>query len=173
MLQIKHKDYQLSESLLNFVFCFVWFGNLIINLDHGSVPAATKVIKRDLSLDNAQLGKLGSVVFGGLVIGSMFATVVFNKLKYKHILTVSFFGNAIGLLIVSQTKNYYWVVLGRFLSGFNQILHQVYVPVFVDAYGTSTSSKSVWMSFMLLCCPMGVIIGYEMAAIAMYYSTWQ
>ena len=113
------------------------------------------------------------MVFGGLVLGSILATLVFNKWKYKQILTVSYLGNAIGLIIVSQTQNYYLVVFGRFLSGFNQILHQVYVPVFVDAFGTSNAHKSFWMSFMLLCCPMGVIIGYEMTAVSMNYSTWQ
>jgi predicted MFS family arabinose efflux permease len=88
-------------------------------LDHGAIPAATKELKKDLGLNNAELGKLGSVVFGGLVIGSIFATIVFNELKYKHILAVSYLGNGMGLLIVSQTKNYNLLVFARFLSGFN------------------------------------------------------
>lgn len=64
-------------------------------------------------------------------------------------------------------------MIARFFSGFNQMIHQVYVPVFVDAFGTSTGSKSVWMSFMLLCSPLGVTIGYEMSALAITYSNWQ
>ena len=45
--------------------------------------------------------------------------------------------------------------------------------MFVDAFGTSSGSKSIWMSMMLLCSPLGVTIGYEMAAVAMMYSDWQ
>lgn len=101
VLHISDKKYKLSELILSIMFVFVWFGNFMINLDHGSIPASTRVIKQDLKLNNAEMGKLGSVVFGGLVIGSIFATIVFNKWKYKWILTVSYLGNAIGLFVVS------------------------------------------------------------------------
>lgn len=99
--QITDPKYKLNEFGLSLMFLFVFFGNCMINLDHGSIPAATKSIKKDLDLDNAQLGRLGSTVFGGLVLGSMFAALVYNKWSYKFVLTLSYLGNAIGLLIVS------------------------------------------------------------------------
>ena len=53
MLHITDERYKLSSATLRFMFFFVWFGNFMINLDHGSIPAATRVIKKDLNLDNA------------------------------------------------------------------------------------------------------------------------
>lgn len=154
------------------MFIFVWLGNMMINLDHGSIPAATKEIKKDLKLNNAELGRLGSIVFGGLVFGSVFAAVVFNKWSYKFVLSVSYLGNAIGLFIFATYHHYYLQAFARFLSGFNQMLHQVYVPVFVDAYGTS-QNKSFWMSFMMICPSLGVIMGYELTAFTIFYSNWK
>jgi len=34
------------------MFYFVFFINMAVNLDHGAIPAATKVLKEDLKLDN-------------------------------------------------------------------------------------------------------------------------
>ena len=48
--------------------------NMLVNFDHGIVPAATKEIKSDLNLDNIQLGLLGSVVYCGLLVGSLAAS---------------------------------------------------------------------------------------------------
>ena len=59
----------ISKKVLNFIFAIVFFTNLMINVDHGILPACTKEVKRDLDLDNANLGLLGSLVYAGLVIG--------------------------------------------------------------------------------------------------------
>ena len=42
---------------------------MLANVDHGAIPAATKVLKDDLYLNNQQLGSLGSIVFIGIVTG--------------------------------------------------------------------------------------------------------
>jgi hypothetical protein len=34
------------------MFFFVFFINMAVNLDHGAIPAATKILKVDLNLDN-------------------------------------------------------------------------------------------------------------------------
>ena len=43
--------------------------NLMANFDHGTLPAGTIVIAKDLGMDKMQYGLLGSAEFGGLVIG--------------------------------------------------------------------------------------------------------
>lgn len=53
VLHISDQKYKLSPFVLKLVFMFVWFANLMTNLDHGSIPASTKVIKKDLGLNNA------------------------------------------------------------------------------------------------------------------------
>jgi len=49
-----------------------------LNFDHGAVPAASKSIKGEMDIGNEMLGALGSLVFLGIVGGSVFATVIFN-----------------------------------------------------------------------------------------------
>lgn len=54
-----------------FVFLFVFILNMAANVDHGAIPACTKVIKDELLLTNKQLGSLGSIVFFGIVTGKL------------------------------------------------------------------------------------------------------
>ncbi len=43
--------------------------NLLINFDHGVMPAGALEMKKDLNLTNGEYGWLGSVVFIGLTLG--------------------------------------------------------------------------------------------------------
>ena len=53
---------------------------MLINVDHGTIPAATVVMKEDLDLDNVSLGILGSLVFLGLALGKiLFITSRINE----------------------------------------------------------------------------------------------
>jgi len=88
------------------MFFFVFFINMAVNLDHGAIPAATKVLKEDLILDNQELGTLGSLVFIGLTLGSLTATFIVSIFPYKVILSLSYIGNAIGLLSFSYFEDY-------------------------------------------------------------------
>ena len=51
------------------VYGLIFFCNLLINVDHGTIPAATLSLKNDLGVDNVALGFLGSLVFLGLTLG--------------------------------------------------------------------------------------------------------
>ena len=42
----------------------------MINMDHGILPACTEEVRKDIGLDNVDLGILGSIVYLGLVIGN-------------------------------------------------------------------------------------------------------
>ena len=66
-----YKERNLRFSMLVFVFGIIFMINLLINIDHGVIPAATTNLKDDLSLDNSYLGLLGSIVYFGLTIGIM------------------------------------------------------------------------------------------------------
>lgn len=58
-------DYLNVKSIYFIIFCC----NLLINVDHGTIPAATVKLKTDLGIDNVALGFLGSLVFMGLTLG--------------------------------------------------------------------------------------------------------
>lgn len=118
-LDIADPRYKLSYWSLQIMLVFLLTCQMVVNMDHGALPASTLVIKRDLDLNNAQLGKLGSLVFAGLVCGSLFATIVFNNLSYKSVLAFSFLGNAVGLILFAKSPYYCLQCFARFFSGFN------------------------------------------------------
>ncbi len=66
---------------------------MLVNFDHGIVPAATKEIREDLLIDDLQLGLLGSVVYLGLMTGSMIAGPIFNNINNKLIICITICGN--------------------------------------------------------------------------------
>ena len=55
------------------LFFVVLFLNLLINFDHGVMPAAAIRMQEDLDLNNMQFGWLGSIVFIGLTLGKLTA----------------------------------------------------------------------------------------------------
>jgi hypothetical protein len=59
-----------DRKAINILFYVVFITNLMINMDHGIIPACTTEIMEDLDIDSADLGLLGSLVYLGLVIGN-------------------------------------------------------------------------------------------------------
>ena len=53
------------------MFGVVMTMNLLINFDHGVMPAGSLAMKEDLGLSNTEFGWLGSVVFIGLTVGKL------------------------------------------------------------------------------------------------------
>ena len=45
--------------------------NNVINLDHGIIPACSSQLRAELMIDDVSLGLLGSIVFLGIVLGSI------------------------------------------------------------------------------------------------------
>lgn len=69
-----------SKKSVCTITAFIFFLDILINVDHGALPAAAVAIKEDLKLPNVQFGTLGSLVFLGLMSGSIFATFIVNKI---------------------------------------------------------------------------------------------
>ena len=49
----------------------ICFTNLMINLDHGILPACTAEVREDIGISNLDLGILGSLVYLGQVLGKL------------------------------------------------------------------------------------------------------
>ena len=64
----------------------VFFANLFVNIDHGVMPAGSIVIRDDLGETNSEYGLLGSIVFAGLVVGSLVSTFMFKHVDTRIIL---------------------------------------------------------------------------------------
>ena len=76
-------------------FGIIFFFNLVINIDHGVMPAGAIVIKEYVDVSNTEYGLLGSVVFAGLVLGSLAATIVYNNVQAKYVLMAVMALNAV------------------------------------------------------------------------------
>ena len=128
----------INPHSLNFLFVTILFANTLINVDHGIIPAITGVLKEDLELDNAALGFLGSIVFVGLTAGSMLAGPIFNFLNAKLILCVSWGCNIVFLFLFTiGNANFYWIMcLSRAATGFFQTFIVIFLPVWVDRFGS-------------------------------------
>lgn len=48
----------------------------------------------------------------------------------------------------------------RFLTGFFQVFISIYYPVWSDTFGFTDKIKTMWLTLLLLCGPIGTLIGY-------------
>jgi hypothetical protein len=62
----KKKENPMGVKIL---FTIIFVTNLMINMDHGIIPAATEEVRRNFGVKNSQLGIMGSIVYLGLVFG--------------------------------------------------------------------------------------------------------
>lgn len=51
------------------LFVIIFLTNLMVNMDHGILPASTEEVRKDIGLANTSIGIMGSIVYLGLVTG--------------------------------------------------------------------------------------------------------
>jgi MFS family permease len=154
-------DRSATSLLIYLLFLAV---NLLINMDHGSIPAATTKISEDLQFSKVQLGALGSLVFIGLAVGSSVSGFVYTHFGTKSIISFFTMLTALSLILfpVSGT-NHYLVYLARFMAGMFQVFLVVYFPVWIDVFAPDRW-KTLWLTFLQLAVPLGVIFGYSLTS---------
>ena len=104
--------------MIKFSFAVLLFLNLIINIDHGVMPAGAITIKEYLKISNTEYGLLGSIVFFGLVLGSLAATFIYNNVNPQIVLAAVMALNALSQLCFTMTQRYHFLIMSRFLTGF-------------------------------------------------------
>ena len=97
---------KLQPGLVKLSFALIFFLNLIINIDHGVMPAGAIAIKGYLGVSNTEYGLLGSIVFFGLVLGSLAASFVYNTVNTKAVLFSIMSLNAVAQLVFTMTTDY-------------------------------------------------------------------
>lgn len=160
-----------EDHTLKIMYSVACFANLVINLDHGILPACTQELKQDVNIDEFGLGLLGSVVYIGLMLGSITSGPLLQSYSSKKIIAFSTLGNIISLFIFPVTKNFFLLCLSRGLVGFFQVFLVIYFPVWVDTYGKE--KKTLWITFLQLGVALGVFFGYGLTAIFVKYFTWR
>ena len=160
--RIFHRPFSKKRRVIIFILlCFI---NIIINLDHGAIPAATKILKIQLDIDNFELGILGSLIYLGLVLGGMTASVLFGLYSAKWLISFSLIMSGFFLYMFTLTKNIWLLSLARIGCGFFQVFGVIYFPVWVDEYGVK-DLRTYWMSCLQLGAPLGTMIGYLLQAL--------
>lgn len=64
------KEIYISRGMRWFIFGIYLVLQIMMNVDHGTVPAATEEIRKDLSIEDDVLGMFASLVFLGNLIGN-------------------------------------------------------------------------------------------------------
>ena len=60
-------------------YFLLFYINMSLNFDHGTMPSASKDMSITLDLNSKQLGWLGSLVFIGQIGGSIASSYAFKK----------------------------------------------------------------------------------------------
>ena len=126
-----------SNTYIYITFLYLIVANVWINFDHGVLPASAIQIQRDLDMSNKAFGGLGSIVFIGLTVGSIFATYLFQASNTKILLTVVVLLNSLTLFLFTQFTSYWLCATNRFFAGFFQVFICIYYPVWADRFGGS------------------------------------
>ena len=71
VVNVKRDGLIFSRNVRGVIFIIILSTNLIINMDHGTIPSATTEIKQDRNIDDAALGIMGSLVYFGNLLGKV------------------------------------------------------------------------------------------------------
>jgi MFS family permease len=138
----------------------------------GILPAASIKIKEEMNLSNIDFGTIGSIVYIGQTLGSILATGVLQSCNAKFILCSCLFLNIFTLVLFTLTNNYLLLLFCRMCTGMFQVFFCIYMPIWTDTYGND-AQKTKWLTYMLISSPLGVIIGYGMAAVLQNGIGWR
>ena len=148
---------------------FLSISCLLMNFDHGALPAALVDMRKDLKFSKVMMGSLGSYVYAGFVVGSIVNATIFDSYcTNKFTLSLAFILNGVGALLYINNTEYYILSFARFMSGFGQIIVSIYIPIFVDTF-CSVESKAVWLPVVAICGPLGACLGYSLTGSLLYY----
>lgn len=117
------------------------------------------------------MGKLGSVVYFGNVVGSLLGMPLFRRLNIKIILMVSLLIQMISLASFTIAEQFEVLEICRFLTGITQVMFTIYIPVWVDLFAPK-KEKSLWMTTMIGGVILGMLLGYIVTAFIITYAEW-
>ncbi len=151
--------------LIFFIFIII---NLLMNYDHGTVPAATEQLRNYLNLTDSELGLFGSLVFIGVIIGSLVSLTIINTFNRKYILMVCLILCGLSLFLFIITKQYVLLCIDRVIIGIFQAFISIYLPLWCEQFGVE-SRKAIMMALIQVAPPLGVLVGYMVTTLLNMY----
>lgn len=133
--------------------------NILINMDHGTIPAASNEIKHELKINETALGTFGSLVYFGNLVGSLFLIRLIDVVDRKVLLLFAVLTNAIMIYLFTLVSNLWFLFFNRVMVGVMQSYVTIYFPVWVDQFGPK-NWKTIMLTVFNITSPLGVIFGY-------------
>lgn len=157
--QHNNERHNKRNSQLNRIYIISTICNVIVNFDHGIIPACTQHLKDEMNIDDLFLGILGSMVFAGLMSGSLISGYLFTVYSCKKLILIS-----ISMIIASSlgfcfsNENGFLMIISRLGCGFFQVFLVVFYPVWVDYF--AEERKTMWLTYLQIGVPFGMFLGY-------------
>ena len=162
-----------SKFKRKLIFILIVLINILINFDHGAIPAGTTALKKENNLDNIQLGIIGSLVYLGLVLGSISAGYIFSNYSSKWVIILSLGFSCFFLYLFTLINGGMSMAFCRVGCGFSQVFCFIYFPIWVDQYGVN-NHQTIWLTFLQLGVPIGTMLGYVLEALYIkYFDEWK
>ena len=165
---------ELSPKGRNVVFIFYLISNILISMDHGSIPASINELRQLTSYDQS-IGLFGSLVYLGNIFGSMIFFSYINTFNRKILLLISLLGNSVCLFTFVVIENIPFLFFNRVLVGMLQAYITIYMPVWCNQYGLK-SQRNYMIALIQLVSPVGIFLGYFIASICIndqIYGGWK
>ena len=120
-------------------------------------------------MNSVAVGSLGSMVYLGATAGCVLAIPLLDLLPTRWALIICYVVQMIALYVFTWSADWYDLAAGRFFSGACQVILAIFLPVWVDAFSPQ-DNKTTWMTLIIMASPMGMLIGYGLAAIVVTLS---
>ena len=158
------QTYKLSSKNRLFLFIILCILNILINMDHGTIPAASNEIKNDFKINDTELGSFGSLVYLGNLIGAILLTRLIDIVNRKVLTILTTITTGILLVLFINIKTLWFLFINRVLVGLMQSFITIYFPVWIDQFGPR-SWKTIMLSIFNITSPLGVMFGYILTMI--------
>lgn len=128
------RDLGFSNKTNILVLLYIFYLDILVNIDHGAIPAGISDMSKDLDMEAEKLGLLGSMVFFGLFIGSLSASVFFYRISYKTLIGLSLVVNGFSLGFLTWRTDFLTMCISRLLTGWSQIFLTIYFPIYINCF---------------------------------------
>ncbi|KAJ4755834.1 Sugar transporter [Rhynchospora pubera] len=132
--------------------------SLLLGYNIGVMSGAQIFIKDDLDLTDTEIEILTGIMNLYSLAGSLTAGWTSDSIGRRNTLTLTAIIYFVGPLIISFSNNYFWIMVGRFVTGIG-IGYSVIVPVYI-AEVSPVTMRGFLTSLAELAVNIGLLLGY-------------
>lgn len=162
----------LSKQDINKVFYLIFFANVLLNMNIGSIPSSVDQIKKDINVDYYEIGLFGTLQFAGNTLGSIVSLFIIESINRMKMCYTVMFIHSILLVTFGLIKNTIVLMINRTLGGLFMSFITIYSPVWVDQYA-HPDSKAILMAFFSFSSILGTILGFLLTSFLGNHISWE